>query len=83
MAKDDKSEEQAPGDNTAIVEDPAPVVYRVLVADGIAWENKRARYGSKRSDIPAQSIRWLVSGGYIEKVEETADGEQGDQDADL
>lgn len=85
MAKDDKSEEQAPGDKSTPgeVEEPAPVVYRVLVADGIAWENKRARYGSRRSDIPEQSIRWLVSGGYIEKVDDTADGEQGDQDADI
>lgn len=80
MAKDDKNEEQAPGDKStpAVVEDPAPKVYRVLVADGIAWENKRARFGSKRSDIPAQSIRWLLKGGYVEEVADTPDSEEGD-----
>lgn len=85
MAKDDKSADPAPGDNTApAVEEPAPKIYRVLVADGISWENRRARYGSRRSDIPEQSIRWLVKGGYIEEVTDTADtGEQGDQDADI
>lgn len=85
MAKDDKNADPAPGDNlTPAAEEPAPVVYRVLVADGISWENKRARFGSRRSDIPAQSIRWLVRGGYIEEVTDTADtGEQGDQDADI
>ena len=84
MAKDDKHEDPAPGDNTAPVEAPAPKIYRVLVADGISWENRRARYGSRRSDIPEQSIRWLVKGGYIEEVTDTADtGEQGDQDADI
>ena len=82
MAKDEKTEPaSAPGDKTApAVEEPAPKVYRVLVADGISWENKRARFGSKRTDIPAQSIRWLLKGGYIE---EATDGEQGDQDADV
>jgi hypothetical protein len=86
MAKDDKHEDPAPGDKStpAIVEEPAPKIYRVLVADGISWENRRARYGSRRSDIPEQSIRWLVKGGYIEEVTDTADtGEQGDQDADI
>ena len=79
MAKDDNTE-PAPGEHTApaVNEEPAPKVYRVLVADGIAWENKRARYGSKRSDIPAQSIRWLLRGGYVEEVTDTADSEEGD-----
>jgi hypothetical protein len=83
MAKDDKDEPAVEqGDKTApaVVEEPAPKVYRVLAADGISWENKRARFGSKRTDIPAQSIRWLLKGGYIE---EATDGEQGDQDADV
>lgn len=83
MAKDDKTEpavEQAPGDKSTPgeIEEPAPKVYRVLVADGISWENKRARFGSKRSDIPAQSIRWLLKGGYIEEATDPADSEEGD-----
>lgn len=87
MAKDDSTEPAVEqGDKTARAErqEPAPKMYRILVADGISWENKRARFGSRRSDIPAQSIRWLVRGGYIEEVTDTADtGEQGDQDADI
>jgi hypothetical protein len=81
MAKDTDEPTAEASDKTApAATEPAPKVYRVLVADGIAWENKRARYGSKRSDIPATSIRWLLRGGYIEEV---TDGEQGDQDADV
>lgn len=81
MAKDTDEPAAMPGDKTTpSASEPAPKVYRVLAADGIAWENKRARYGSKRTDIPATSIRWLLNGGYIEEV---TDGEQGDQDADI
>jgi hypothetical protein len=80
MAKDKDEPVAAQGEPAPAASEPAPKVYRVLVADGIAWENKRARYGSKRSDIPATSIRWLLKGGYIE---EATDGEEGDPDADV
>lgn len=40
--------------------------YRVLL--GLNFGNKRAEPGSIRSDIPEQSIKWLLKRGAIERV---------------
>lgn len=44
--------------------------YRVNV--GLNWADKRAEPGEVRSDIPPQSVHWLLSEGLIEEVDQDA-----------
>lgn len=45
-----------------------PTKYRVLI--GLDFEGKRAEPGKVRTDIPEESVKWLLKQGAIEPVEE-------------
>lgn len=47
---------------------PKKSTYRALV--GLNYKGKRVEPGELASDIPKESVAWLLSDGCIEKVED-------------
>lgn len=54
--------------------------YKVTDLSPIAYNGKRAESGEVVNDLPGESIKWLLEGGYIEPVGEPAPSIQTDED---
>jgi hypothetical protein len=67
---------------------PTPRKYRVLtglnytVGEGDDLEDKRVEVDDVIDDLPSDSVKWLIDGGYIEPVRKSKPGKPQEQNGD-
>ena len=54
--------------------------YRITELSPVAYNGKRAESGDVVNDLPGESIKWLLEGGYIEPVGDLPASVQTDED---